>query len=321
MVYTGLMTLRDQLDLQELRVLDGGLATQLEQMGCDLSGPLWSAEVLWSAPERVRQVHRSFLEAGADCIMTASYQVSEMGFEEVGLDPSDAAAALRQSVHLTLQARSEYRQRHPRPVWVAASLGPYGAALHNGAEYHGNYEIPFSALVEFHARRVAVLAATDADFLAFETIPSLEEARAILEALRSFPALAACVSFQCRDTVHVAHGESLADCARLLAREPQIVAVGVNCIAPAQVLSLLAILKSERVPRIAVYPNSGERWDAATRSWSGRNEPGDLAALAGAWRAAGADWIGGCCRTGPAHIRAIRQALQTALPPPALMRQ
>ena len=98
-----------------------------------------------------------------------------------------------------MSARDEYQQRHPRPVLIAASLGPYGAALHNGAEYHGEYSIDFEALVAFHVRRLAVLSNTEADLVAFETIPSLEEARAILAALRRFPDVPAWVSFTCKE--------------------------------------------------------------------------------------------------------------------------
>src|ERR1700679_3222647 len=164
------MTPVQQLDLIGLHVLDGGLATELERRGFDLGGPLWSAQVLESSPEAVVAVHREYLEAGADCLLTASYQVSAEGFEEIGHNPQDAAkaaaGALRASVALAERARSEYQASTPRKIWIAASLGPYGAMLHNGAEYHGNYDCSFAELEDFHSRRIAVLAETDADFLA-----------------------------------------------------------------------------------------------------------------------------------------------------------
>jgi homocysteine S-methyltransferase len=310
------MTPYEKLNLTGLRVLDGGLATELERAGCDLRSPLWSGEVLRTHPEKVLAVHRSYLEAGADCLLTASYQVSAMGFHELGLDREDARdgarAAIQQSVALAEEARREYAELlqggKPRPIWIAGSLGAYGAALHNGAEFHGRYEIGHAELVAFHAERIDAMRKTAADFLAFETIPSLGEAEAILEALGQFPDLGAYISFTCRDDAHTGHGEPIEACARRLGTVRQIIAIGINCTAPRPILPLIRKIRAVSTKRIAVYPNSGESWVAETRSWAGTSDPESFSALAVAWRQAGADWIGGCCRTGPKHIRAIAQA-------------
>jgi homocysteine S-methyltransferase len=303
------MTPASQIDLTSIRVLDGGMATELEKLGCDLSGPLWSAHVLREQPEKVAAVHAAYLAAGADCILTASYQVSAEAYAEIGLSPEDAAASLRESVRIAEDVRAGFSRPSSRTILIAASLGPYGAALHNGAEYHGNYEISFDQLVSFHARRIAVLAQTNADFIAFETVPSLEEAKAIVAALEQYPEITAWVSFACRDASHTAHGEPISDCARLLDAVPQVVAVGINCTAPAFVTSLIRALKASTTKPIVVYPNSGEGWDAETRSWTGKAEPGVFSASAKEWGLAGAQIIGGCCRTGPEHVRAIRKML------------
>jgi homocysteine S-methyltransferase len=308
------MTPLDELDLVGLRVLDGGLATELERAGCDLASPLWSGEVLRTHPEKVLAVHRSYLEAGADCLLTASYQVSAMGFREIGLDGDDARAAIQQSVTLGEEARREYMQaelaaaREPRRIWIAGSLGAYGAALHNGAEFHGRYNVSRPELVAFHVERVHAMQETAADFLAFETIPSLAEAEAILASLERFPDVAAYISFTCHDDGHTGHGEPIEECARLLDTLRQIIAVGINCTAPCHVLPLIHKIRAVSTKRIAVYPNSGESWVAETRSWTGSSDPQSFGTLARAWRKAGADWIGGCCRTGPEHIRAVAQA-------------
>lgn len=309
------MTPRDALDLTGLHVLDGGLATELERAGCDLASPLWSGDVLRTQPEKVLAVHRSYLEAGADCLLTASYQVSAMGFRELGLPPAEARKTIQQSVALAAQARAEYAAaeraagRNPRRTWIAGSLGAYGAALHNGAEFHGNYNVTRAALTEFHGERIAALQDTDADFLAFETVPSLEEAEAILAALAQSPDIAAYISFTCRDERHTGHGELIADCTRLLDSIDQIIAIGINCTAPRHITPLIRQIRAASPKRIAVYPNSGETWVAASRSWSGPSDPGSFGALAHQWRQAGADWIGGCCRTTPEHIRAVATAL------------
>jgi homocysteine S-methyltransferase len=313
------MTRCDTLDLTGLRVLDGGLATELERAGCDLASPLWSGEVLRTQPEKVLAVHRSYLEAGADCLLTASYQLSAMGFQEIGLaEPAAGQAArqaIQQSVTLAEQARCEYNQaevnagRKPRRIWIAGSLGAYGAALHNGAEFRGNYNIDHASLVTFHAERIDAMRDTPADFLAFETVPSLAEADAILEALAPFPNIAAYISFTCRDDTYTGHSEPIEVCARLLDAAPNIIAVGINCTAPRFILSLIQKIRTVSTKRIAVYPNSGETWVAETRGWTGSSDPGAFGDMARDWRRAGADWIGGCCRTGPEHIRSVAAAL------------
>jgi homocysteine S-methyltransferase len=310
---------RDKLDLTGLRVLDGGLATELERAGCDLASPLWSGEILRTQPEKVLAVHRSYLEAGADCLLTASYQLSALGFREIGLTlpvaEQAARIAIQQSVALAEQARREYADaeahagRKPRRIWIAGSLGAYGATLHNGAEFHGNYEIGHGELVAFHAERIDAMRNTKADFLAFETIPSLAEAEALLDALSQRPDLAAYISFTCRDDAHTGHGEPIEACARLLDAAPNIIAIGINCTAPRYILPLIQKIRAVSTKRIAVYPNSGETWVSETRGWTGTSDPGAFGDMARDWSKAGADWIGGCCRTGPRHIQAVAAAL------------
>lgn len=304
------MTPRDELDFPAIHVLDGGMATELERRGCDIDGPLWSAHVLDTSPQAIAGVHLDSLRAGADCILTASYQVSARGYREIGRPGSDAASALRQSVEIAEEVRAAYARENPRRIWIAASLGPYGAALHNGAEYHGRYDIGFDELVAFHAERLAVVAETSADFIALETIPSLEEAQALRRALAQTPAVSAWISFTCRDSAHVAHGDLLAECAEAVAESSQVVAVGINCTAPRCITALLCEARQacgDRRP-VVVYPNSGETWDAATRSWQGTADPAEFGQLAHRWFSAGVQAVGGCCRTGPAHIAAVRAA-------------
>ena len=301
---------RDEV-LRGVRVLDGGMASELEFLGARLDGPLWSAQVLEDAPKKVAAVHRGYLDAGAECILTASYQVSRMGYAEIGLGAERADAALLNAVRLARATAAEFAGR----IVVAASLGPYGAALHNGAEYHGNYGCTFAELAEFHRQRIAVLAdppdeSATPDLLAFETLPSLEEARAICEALASWPRLAAWFSFNCKDDTHVAHGESLGECAEAVARIPQTVAIGVNCIQPALIPGLIAELRSASGKPVVVYPNSGEGWNPAARSWTGTSTAARFGAMAEEWFAGGAQIVGGCCRTRPAHIRQVSEAVK-----------
>ena len=307
--------LRDSI-LRNLRVLDGGLASELEYLGANINGPLWSAHVLEESPEKIVAVHRAYIEAGAEIIETASYQVSRFGYAEVGLDPAHADAALLGSVTLAREAAAAFPNRR---IVIAASLGPYGAALHNGAEYHGNYNCTFTDLVEFHADRVEVLAKARGreapDLLAFETLPSLAEAEAIGQALAPHPELAAWFAFTCRDEQHVAHGELLRQCATAVAAFPQTVAIGVNCTHPALIPALIAELREASDKPIVVYPNSGEGWDAEARRWTGSSDPTAYGINATEWRIAGAQIIGGCCRTRPVHVREVATAASNSPDP------
>ena len=200
-----------------LIVLDGGLATELERRGYDISGSLWSARVLRESPEAIEQLHYDYYAAGACCAITASYQASYEGFAAVGLEEDETTALLRLSVELAKSARARYQLDHPedrRRLYVAASIGPYGATTHDGAEYRGDYGLSVEKLLAFHSRRFGILAATGADFLACETIPLLDEARALAALLAENPRTIAWMSFTSPDGVHTSHGEPLTECAR-----------------------------------------------------------------------------------------------------------
>jgi homocysteine S-methyltransferase len=295
-------------------VLDGGLATELEKAGFDLEHPLWSARLLETAPEAIASVHRLYLEAGADCITSASYQATLAGFEREGRSRQEADALLRRSVTLALEVRDRFwadernRVGRLRPL-VAASIGPYGAFLANGAEYTGDYDLDEAGLREFHRERLTRLAASGADLLACETVPSASEARALGALLAESPGPPAWVSFSCRDGERLRDGTPLAECVSLLDPLPRVVAIGVNCTAPAHVESLLrTAVRSTRKPLVA-YPNSGESYDAARKAWSGIAETERWGELGRLWRDAGARLLGGCCRTGPDEVRNLRAGL------------
>jgi homocysteine S-methyltransferase len=299
--------------LPETMVLDGGFATELERKGYDISGTLWSARALIDAPDLVRAVHLDYLAAGADCISTASYQLSFPGMREAGFSDFETVRALESSVRTAREACAISGSITGRDALVAASLGAYGASLHNGAEYHGNYGCAFDELVEFHRARLRGLAAMGEDgpdLLAFETIPSIEEARAILAALAEFPSLRGWVAFTCKSGSEVAHGEAIRECAALLDGSPQVDAVGVNCTAPGLVVPLLEELRQGTRKPLVVYPNSGQVWDAEARCWLGDGES-DFGEMMAGWMEHGAGWIGGCCGTGPAHIAEIRRLMDS----------
>lgn len=292
-------------------ILDGGLATELEAGGHDLAGALWSARLLRSDPDAIVDAHRAFLDAGADVVISASYQASRAGFHQLGVDAASADRLIASSLELAGRAIREYEAANPGtgPHYAAASIGPYGAVLADGSEYTGDYGIPPGVLRLFHEQRLALLDAAGADVLACETVPSHGEA-AVLADLLADVETPAWVSFCCRDGEHIADGTPLAETAALFREHPRVVALGVNCTAPSHVESLIAILRETAPDKaIAVYPNSGERYRADDNTWLGDAAAADIATAAKAWRDAGATLIGGCCRVGPADIAAIGKAL------------
>jgi homocysteine S-methyltransferase len=296
----------------ETLLLDGGLATELERRGIDLDTELWSAALLRDDPQAIVDVHRSYLEAGADCLISASYQASREGLQKIGLHASEADELIASSVSLAIAARRQFLDESgstQRVPLVAASVGPYGAILHDGSEYTGDYDTDRASLTEFHAARLSLLDASAADILACETIPNAVEAGVLAELLvhASTPAW---VSFCCRDSAHVSDGSRVRDTAAMFAGHPRVFAVGVNCTAPQYVEGLIAEVRAGAPDKaIVVYPNSGEIYDAATNSWSGIATPLEFGKAALSWRRAGAQIIGGCCRTGPLHIAAMKASL------------
>lgn len=303
------------LEQQALIILDGALATELERSGADLDDPLWSARVLIEAPETIRAVHLDYFRAGADCAITASYQASYEGFARRGYSAEQSTRLIQASVQLALEARAQYLAEQPRPgrpvPLVAASVGPYGAFLADGSEYRGDYALSLAELINFHRPRMAALLAAGPDLLACETIPCLLEAQALASLLTEFPAARAWFSFSAKDEAHTCHGETLVECAALLEACPQVVAIGINCSAPKYIPGLVANLRTATSKPILVYPNSGEIYNPASNSWTGETDCDAFGEQAKTWYQAGARLLGGCCRTTPDHIRAIRHWAKT----------
>ncbi|MET0550210.1 MAG: homocysteine S-methyltransferase [Xanthomonas sp.] len=293
-------------------VLDGALATELERRGCDLRDPLWSAKILLEQPQLIRQVHLDYFAAGAQCAITASYQATPQGFAARGIDLAHAQRLIVRSVELAQQARQAHLARHPQAgtLLVAGSVGPYGAFLADGAEYRGDYALAPARMRDFHRPRIAALIAAGVDLLACETQPSLAEMAALLQVLEEFPQGVAWMACTLRDAAHLSDGTPLREVVALLDGHPQVVALGVNCIAPSRATAALRHLATlTRLP-LVVYPNAGERYDADRKCWQAdRAEAGTLVDHLGAWRAAGARLIGGCCRTTPQDIAQLARHL------------
>ena len=302
------------LEAQGFCLLDGGLATELEAMGWSLDNPLWSAHLLDKHPDVIRAAHYRYLEAGADIIATATYQATFAGFQAQGFSTTDIEKLLLRSVELAAEARADFwrspARRHSRQFpLIAASIGPYGAYLANGAEYTGHYKLSPNELHHFHQTRFSLLAQSPADLLAFETIPKLEEAKVLCQLLKAHPNTNAWLSFSCRDETHIAEGLSFQDTLVELPFNDQLVALGFNCCTPQWSQNLISVLAQHSPYPIVVYPNSGEGWNAAEHCWIPADQAHHFDKLALQWHKAGAQLIGACCRSRPADIRAMRAVL------------
>lgn len=308
--------LESYLQKYPLIVLDGAFGTELARRGFDTNDALWSAKALFEQPELVRDVHYDYYAAGADVSTSASYQATVEGFEKKGFTREQAKELIVRSVQLVQQARDIFLQTQPvgkdrpRPL-AAASVGPYGAYLADGSEYRGDYRASRAELADFHAERLSLLVGAKPDILAVETMPLLEEALAVLDDLKHHPEAGAWVSFSCADEMHTCGGDDVADCARLLDKNSQVVAIGVNCTAPQYVASLVKRIHAHTAKPVVVYPNTGETYDAVTKTWHGSEVP--YHGYVRQWYEAGARLIGGCCRTTPDDIRGIAALRQHLL--------
>ena len=272
--------------------LDGGLSTALENNGNKLTTSLWTGELILTKPSEITKAHLDFINAGSEIIITSSYQLSYLGCGKRGWSQAQTDDALRASTHLAKDAVTA----SGRDVKVAASVGPYGAALADGSEYKGNYGVTKSFLKDFHARRLEVLIATSPDLCALETMPDTVEVEVLLELLSDCP-IPFWVSYSCKAGNQTNAGQSFAQAVEIA---KSAMAVGVNCTPPELITELLRSTKSDKP--FVVYPNSGRVWDAVKKEWTGSEGVGFDEKLVSEWRAAGAQYIGGCCGIGAAEI-------------------
>lgn len=276
-------------------VVDGGLSTALEELGHHPDGALWTAQLVIDRPEVIVAAHRRFVDAGADVVISSSYQASIDGFVRAGLDRTAARAALAST--------TEFARRSGAP-FVAASVGPYGAYLADGSEYRGSYAASWHEVRAFHRERLEVLVDTGADVVAVETIPTVAEAEIVLDELDRLGSPPAWLTFTCRDEHTTCGGQAFADAVAAVQSSASLIAVGLNCTDPRYVTQLLAEARSATDLAFVAYPNHGRAWDAEAKCWVGDGDD-HVASRAGEWVALGARLIGGCCGVGAEGVAAL----------------
>ena len=308
-------TIEEILQKQKVFILDGALGTQIQKNGHDVNDSLWSAKFLNEDTSVIKKVHKQYLEAGADCIITSSYQASLEGFLEKGFSKEKAIELIKLSINIAKEARDEFwetfedKQTRVKPL-VAASIGPYGAYLADGSEYSGDYKISDEELKDFHKKRLEIIVETNPDILACETIPLLKEAKIISDLLKQYPHITSWITFSAKNENYTNAGDDIKECMTYLNTQEHISAVGINCTAPQYIPMLIENIKSVCSKPIVIYPNGGSRYNPITKLWErGELSAQDFAKLAYLWYTKGATVIGGCCETTPNEIECIRKTL------------
>ncbi len=303
------MIINEILNKYPFIVLDGGMATELEKRGFELNDHLWSAAILADKPSAIRDVHLSFLEAGADCIITSSYQATIDGFIKKGYSSVEAANLIKLSVKLAREAVNTYMDNNscedrPVPI-VAGSAGCYGSSLADGSEYRGDYHLEIEEYKKFHEYRVELLAESGADLIAFETLPCSEEGFAIIELMKFYPEMPYWLSFSVKDESRISNGDLFSDFVKKAEYRQNYIGCGINCSSPENVTGVMQQLAGMKTGNFVVYPNSGEVYDKSCNCWKESGEKNMFINYVDRWYSLGAKIIGGCCRTGPEEIRYI----------------
>lgn len=297
------------IDKYNVFILDGGLATEIQDRGMNLNDELWSAKILAENPEIIERVHYEYYKAGADCSISASYQASIDGFFRKGFSEEEAKNLIKKSVELVIKARERYlseshEENRLYPI-VAGSVGPYAAYFADGSESIGYSNVDKEEFIKYHSERIKLLIEAGAEVLAVETIPSLAEAEAILEILKEYPDIYCWISFRGENDEIISDGTLLSECAKQLDKYEQVAAIGVNCTEPRYISGAIKNIKKNTNKPIVIYPNSGEKFDVDTKEWGGKREEFDFGVYSKKWYEEGATVIGGCCRTTPKDIEKI----------------
>lgn len=302
----------ERIDFDQPLVIDGAMATELEKLGVKTDTELWSAMALIHDPQAVAAVHKRYFEVGANVAITDSYQANVPAFEAAGLTPAEGRRLITESVELAQQARDTYlaATKTKRPLLIAGSVGPYGAYLADGSEYTGNYQLSQQQYQNFHRERMQLLAAAGVDLFAFETQPNFEETKALVALLENeFSTLPAWVSFSVDQQGRLCDGTSLSEAVAYFEDHPQVVAIGVNCTAMTNIEKRVKTVAAVTTKPIVVYPNNGDTYDPASKTWRVNPAAPTFSELVPKWLAAGASLIGGCCRTTPEDIQQVAKVM------------
>ena len=341
-----------------IKILDGGLGTSLEDeygVKFDPSMPLWSSHFLVTDPDLLLRCQRDFGDAGVDVILTPTYQVSREGFARTKTPEFPGGIRTDEEIRPFLATAVDIAEKAKgrEAAEIALSLGPYGATMVPGQEYSGAYDAAHDseeALYEWHLARLRLFtgisgAVERVGYVAFETIPRVDEIRAVRRAAHDAGLSGKRVWVSC---VFPGENDALPDGTSVsgvvdaalgsLAHGVDLWGIGINCTKIQRIPQLLgkyekavadiaSVDQLRKLPALVLYPDgtNGEVYNTATQTWEipeGRDEHGSegdatdweiqLAIVVRESKARGvftSFLVGGCCKASHRHIKNLRLKL------------
>lgn len=279
---------------QSVILIDSAMETGLEERHYNLDTNLWTAKALIDAPDQVRDVHRAYFDQGSNVTTTDTYQVSVKGFGDADYSKSATRHYIYLATKLAQEGRAKSSGRQAK--FISGSVGPYGAALHNGSEYTGDYQLTTRQYIHFHQDRLKWLIEAGCDLIQICTIPRFDEIQALSILISQYPQVPVIFSCSLKDPHHIADGTDLRTVQKYLQGCHNVIAYGINCCPPQYVVPALQYLKplATTDQDLIVFPNAGAHYNPKTKTW-GKPIPHVYSRDAKKWHQAGAKWIGGCC--------------------------
>lgn len=295
------MRISDRLSRPEPLILDGAMGTELQRRGVATTMPLWSAHGLLEAPDLVRTIHAEYIRAGAEIITTNTFRTGIRAMTAGGL-----GARARELTHLAVRLAREARTHAAtRPVWIAGSIAPV-------EDCYSPELVPSEDVCRAeHGLLAAWLAEAGCDLLLVETMNTIREARAALQAA-SATGLPAMCSFVTGHDARLLSGETIADAVAALAPLGPI-AFLINCVPPEYIEAPFRELARVSPAPAGLYAHLGEPGAVLGWEFHGEIAPERYGAHGRDWLAWGARIIGGCCGTTPAHVAALAALIPTSV--------
>lgn len=288
----------DRLNSGEILVADGATGTNYQRMGIEIGVP--PEEWVFDKPESVLALHRAFIDAGSDILLTDTFGGTRLRMR----DSKYASRAPELNCRAAELARQAVREAARVDVLVAGSMGPTGMLM----EPFG--ELTHAAAADAYAEQATALTEGGVDLLLLETFFALEEGVAAIEGVQRASALPLVVSFSYDQGTRTMMGLGPAQVVQAIA-PLGVAAIGANCgkslDAMEQIVTEMATLKSG-VP-LWIKPNAGlPRMDGDIARYD--TEPATMAEYAARYVNAGARIVGGCCGNSPEHVAAIARAVK-----------
>ena len=292
--------------INKIKLLDGSMSFPLEQLGYNLKNKLWTGMALISDSDIIKNIHKDYINAGADYISTSTYQVSYDRLQNMGYQSSEIKKVFQKSVDLVKEAIKESRSK--KEIKIVGSFGPFASYDPNASEYVGKYNSTDDEIKNFHLNNINIIEETDLDIILYETIPCLREIK-ILSKILSQTNKEIWISITCNENIEFRDGSSFKEACKIISQIDQITTLGINCFSPLLVEKALKKLKKYSNKKTLVYPNSGEKYNPKDKYWSGKNEFNNL--MIKNWLSLSPDIIGGCCRVGYNNIKKMREEIDS----------